>query len=127
MNYIEAILRNFAWSDRYDEESFTGILHERATWDLEQYWEFEAAIYRLADHPTDFPSLMWPLFRIFSHTMVSFGAHFDPNDVFRIENLTDEQVHDYRERFQLVFEGMFSGEMPVQSSCFETSNPRLEC
>lgn len=120
MNYIEAILKNAAGSDRYDEESFIGILHERAVWDAEKYWELEAAIYGLAAHPEDFPRLMWPLFRIFSYTMVSLGAHFDPNDAFRIDNLTDEQVYGRRERFQLVFEGAFSGDMPVQSSCFDT-------
>jgi hypothetical protein len=126
MNHIKEILKNFAWSDQYDEESFAGVLHERCIWDVEKYWKLEAAIYHLAAHPEDFPSLMWPLFRIFSHTMLSFGAHFDPNDAFRMRNATDEQVHDYRERFQLVFEGAFSGEMPDQASLFDTKNPRLE-
>jgi len=126
MSHIDAILRNFAWNDRYDEESFVGVLHERCLWDMEKYWDLEAALYDLAEHRDELPVVTWPLFRIFSYMMVSFGAHFDPNDHFSIGNLPNEQVHEYRERIQLVFEGLFSGEMPDQSSCFDMMNPRLE-
>lgn len=126
MNHIDAILKNVVWSDRYDEASFIGTLHERAVWDTEKYRELEAAVYGLAAQPKDFPPLIWPLFRIFSYTTLSLAAHFDPNDAFRIDNLTDAQIYDYRERFQLVFEGVFSGNMPVQSASFSTPNPLLE-
>lgn len=43
MDHIEAILKNVAWSDRYDEDSFNGALHERAVWDTEKCWELEAS------------------------------------------------------------------------------------
>jgi len=72
------------------------------------------------------PELDWPIFRIFSHTFLSLNAHFDPNDGFKIKNMAKSDLYDLRERFQLVFEGYFSGDMPDQERCFDIINPLFE-
>ena len=124
MNPRHIILRNFAWSDEYDESSFSGRLHEFGEWSVEEYWLLEWALYQLASSRVDQPQLDWPVFRIFSHTLVSLDANLDPNDGFDIVNIDKQNTHDLRERLQMVFEGYFSGEMPDQAS-FEPGNPLL--
>ncbi|MEI2454617.1 hypothetical protein [Lysobacter firmicutimachus] len=56
MDHIEAIVKNVAWSDRHDEESFTGALHERAVWDAQKCWELEAAFTALPLTQRIFPN-----------------------------------------------------------------------
>jgi hypothetical protein len=70
------------------------------------------------------PELYWQVFRIFSHCFLSFGCHLDRNDGYRIRNLKRAQLYDCRERFQVVFEGFFSRNMPEQN-IFEEENPLL--
>jgi hypothetical protein len=54
--------------------------------------------------------------------MLLLGCHFDPNDGCRIRDLSPEDAYEWRERFQLVFEGFFSGNWP---NPFERTNPLL--
>ena len=124
MDTHKIIDRNFAWCPDYDEKSFSGQLHENAHWSDDEYWLLEWALYKLAEAPIASQELNWRIFRIFSHTFLTFGCHFDRNDVYKIENLKRAQVYELRERFQLVFEGFFSKDMPTQD-CFEIPNPLL--
>ena len=57
--------------------------------------------------------------------MMSIQSHYNENDGFEISNLDELAVSDWRERFQLVVEGFFSGKMPNNTS-FELVNPLLE-
>jgi hypothetical protein len=125
MNPKSIILRNFAWSGEYDEASFTGRLHEYGEWNWEEYWLLEWAIYMLTSSRARHPELDWPVFRIFSHAFSAIHCHFDPNDVFKISGMDRFAVHDLRERFQLVFEGYFSNNLPDQKKCFDVQNPLL--
>ncbi len=123
MNPRNIILRNFAWSGEYDETSFTGCLHELCEWNANEYWLLEWSLYQLAGIRAKHPDMDWPVFRIFSHTFLSLCAHFDANDGFEIKHLDNLDVSALRERFQLVFEGYFSGAMPDQERCFDVINP----
>ena len=118
------IARNFAWCSEYDERSFSGRLHEENIWDWDECWLLEKALYDLAASGDFQRDVAWPVFRIFSYGLLLLGCHFDPNDTFQVRDFSGEEVHDLRERFQLVFEGFFAGEMPDQS-IFERSNPLL--
>lgn len=113
---MNEINRNFSNCDEYSDQSFTGQLHEEATWCNEEYFKLENYLYELADHYREAESLpkaiLWRVMRIFSYTLFSISCHFDPNDVFTIEGLNREEIYDRRERFQLMFEGFFSGTMP---------------
>ena len=118
------IARNFPWCDEHDDASFTGRLHEEALWDADEYWQLEWALYRLAGAKRVSHDTLWRIFHIFSNTSMSFGCHFDRNDVWKIGNLKRREIYDYRERFQLIFEGFFSGEMPGKDD-FDLKNPLL--
>ena len=113
---MEQINRNFPWCDEYDNDSFTGTLHEKCAWSDEEYFKLDDEIYDLSTKYNDIDQLprvlVWRLMRIFSYVMMTIGCHSNPNDGYKIENLNDEQLFDRRERFQLVFEGFFEGEMP---------------
>ncbi|WP_307547525.1 hypothetical protein [Xanthomonas sacchari] len=64
------------------------------------------------------------LFRIFSCVLMLLGCHFDPNDAFAIEGVSDEEVRDPHERFQLVFEDFYAGKMPAYDG-LDPPNPLL--
>lgn len=121
---VLVIARNFAWCKEYDDTSFSGLLHERNVWDDEEYWILEWALYQLRDQQKSDREILFQVFRIFSYTFLLISCHFDTNDGFRISNRTDSQLYDLRERFQLVFEGFFHGDMPAPDS-FDVRNPLL--
>ena len=121
------LLRNFPHCEEYCEDSFTGIWHEKGRWDEKEYWLLDKSIYDLSEkYPsTEIPrDVVWPLARIFSYIMMTIQAHYNPNDGFQIENLDDEMMFEFRERFQLVVEGFFKGKMPKNSN-FGIVNPLL--
>jgi hypothetical protein len=120
------IARNYPWCPEWDDTSFRGRLYDDAIWSRDEYWLLEWALYQLVSARDQDSELRWRVFRIFSSTFMSISAHFDSNDVFEVENLTPDELIEFRERFQLVFEGFFSGEMPNQADCFEERNPLLE-
>jgi len=122
----EAIIyRNFSLSEYFDEKSFFGRLRDCAEWDDGEYWLFEWALYELAPIRKDIIEIDWPVFRIFSYAFLFIGAHFDPNDSFKILNLDGLDISDRRERLQLVVEGYFLGVMPNQAECFSMVNPLI--
>jgi hypothetical protein len=125
MNPKSIILRNFAWSGEYDEASLAGRLHENCEWNWEEYWLLEWALYTLSNSRSSHSELDWPIFRIFSYVFLQINCHFDPNDAFEISGLDRPAVYDLRERFQLIFEGYFSNNLPNQKVCFERQNPLL--
>jgi hypothetical protein len=126
MNPKSIILRNFVWSGEYEEGSFVGQLHEYCKWNWKEYWLLEWALYALTKSRSDYPELDWPIFKIFSSVFQNIGSHSDPNDVFEISGMNGSTIHDLRERFQLIFEGYFSGNLPNQKECFDVQNPLLQ-
>jgi hypothetical protein len=117
----ESVLaKNFAWCDEYEDTSFTGQLHEKQHWPMDKYWELEWALYELVGSRS--PDIQWRTFRIFSYTLLSISCHFDKRDSYRFKNLKRTEVYEVRERFMLVFEGFFKGQMPG-TDCFEAANP----
>jgi hypothetical protein len=123
MNENQIISSNFPWCEEWDESSFIGYLHDYAMWDYEKYWQLELSLYNICKQNISF-EMKWRIFKIFSSTMMMFCSHFDQNDVFKIKNLSNEEIFDLRERVQLVFEGIFQNKMPNQD-IFDLKNPLL--
>ena len=124
---MKSVLINFPHCDEYQDNSFTGIWHEEGLLNIEKYWEFEKGIFDLSKiHSGDsIPrDVAWPITRIFSYIMMGIQAHYNSNDGFIIINKNDEELHQFRERFQLVVEGFFKGVMP-QNNHFDIINPIL--
>lgn len=109
--------------EHWRDGSFIGALHESYCWDTDEYWKVEWSINAFCSRSLDAPDA--DLFRIFSYVMLMFGCHFDPGDGFVITNLDRDELYEFRERFQLMFEGYFRGSMPPQS-IFDKINPLLD-
>lgn len=113
---MKHINRNFPWCDEYDDCSFTGFMNERRRWSDEEYFKLDNELYDLAEKYGNLEQLprelAWRIMNIFSYVMLTIGCHYDSNDLYEFENLSDAELCDRRERFQLVFEGFFRGEMP---------------
>lgn len=124
---MKDLLANFPHCDDYVDDSFTGIWHEKSMIDFDKYWQFEKSLFDLASvgNNNDIPrDIAWPITRIFSFIMSSIQSHFDANDGFCITNLDGIAMYEFRERFQGVFEGFFSGNMPNNDD-FEIINPLI--
>ena len=113
---MKHINRNFPWCDEYSDNSFTGIFHEKQIWNDEEYFLLENEIYDLTSRLKDTESIQreaaWRIMRIFSYLMMSLGCHSNPDDGFKIKNMSSEEHRSRVERLQFVFEGFFRGEMP---------------
>jgi len=117
--------RNYVWSPIFDENSFVSVLHEKCVWQRDQYWLLEWALYDLVLHDTPCEDIYEGVFRIFSFVSHAMGSHLDPNDQFEIEDMESGVFYDFRERFQMVFEGFFAKQMPNHVACFDEVNPLL--
>ncbi|NRF65353.1 MULTISPECIES: Imm41 family immunity protein [Vibrio] len=125
---MKNLLMNFPHCNEFQDSSFIGIWHEESLFDIDRYWELEKDIFDLAkeNHSNDIPrDIAWPITRIFSYIMMSIQAHYSSNDGFELLNITDSELHNFRERFQCVVEGFFEGVMPLNES-FEIVNPLIK-
>ena len=124
---MNKILENFPHCNEFNKYSFVSVWHERAQLDISKYWEFEKDIFELSkgQNSDNIPrEVAWPITRIFSFIMMSIQSHYNPNDLFSLTMDHDIELHNFRERFQCVVEGFFSGNMPDNEN-FEIINPLL--
>ncbi len=125
---IKTFAMNDPGSTLWSEDSFIGVLHERQRWDENEYFRVEAALYeriksrRTIDRSRDYVDRVAA--RIFGFGMLMFSCHFDPSDGFQIRNLELEELRQWRERFQLVFESFYGNKMPGHESLVP-ANPFL--
>lgn len=116
MDAYGVIAANHPWSGAFDEASFRACLYEDAKWSQDEYWKVEWALFQLVDAARSDAELRSRVFRLFSATFALFAAHANPNDFYVIQNFDqgpdDDTFQEAMERFQLVFEGFFAGEMP---------------
>ena len=121
------VLRNFPHCDEFCEESFLSKLHELGTWDEDEFWLPDKALYELAPQyaGADIPRrIAWPVVRVYSYLFLLMHAHVNPRDGYRIRDMDDTALSEWRERAELTFEGFFEGEM-VANQHFERINPLL--
>ena len=127
MQPIEIIKTNFPHCKEWSDESFLGILDGESRLDISTYWKLEWALISLTSKKTNFTNeLNWPVFRIFSHAMLLLKADANPNDGYKVVNLDSDRSRDFTERFQMVFEGFFKGEVPDLDMAFDEKNPLLK-
>lgn len=124
MNPRTIVARNCPGSPQYDDSSFTAILHEQGMWQRDQYWLLEWALYDLISKAESGQELCGPVFRIFSYVMSAIISSFDQNDLFEIKNLKHEELYEFRERTQIIFEAFFARRMPERVA-FDEVNPLL--
>jgi len=65
-----------------------------------------------------------PVFHIFAATISAISSHLDQNDLFEITNLDRDEVYEFRDRIQAVFQSFFAKRIP-ERVMFEEVNPLL--
>jgi hypothetical protein len=90
-------------SDAWNETSVLGRLMEEGLFDEEGYADLEAALIRAVAERADLETL-GVIIRIIERITLMLKSHVDPNNVYRVANLDDEQVAelDRRVRFCLL-------------------------
>jgi hypothetical protein len=116
---VSVLFANLPGSDTWDE-SLWGRLVEDGVWDEQAFWELHAALISLArinngsaliDRAT-----AQAVCKIQARVLGCVASHRDPDDVFKITNLSDERLGDFVERFEHAVLSVFSGEFLPESS-----------
>ncbi len=97
------LARNDPASDGWEDDSLLGRLMEEGLFDEEGYADLETAMIEAASGGPHFETL-GVVARIIERITLMAKRHVDPEDVYRIGNLDDEQVAelDRRVRFCLL-------------------------
>ncbi|MFA0814053.1 hypothetical protein [Microbulbifer epialgicus] len=125
---IENLYRNSASHPDW-EGSFTERLREYGEWNSNEFWKLHKELTELAGEFSSAESIpkvvAANIVSLQKSVCTSFAAHFNENDVFSIKDISDEQLHEYMERFDMVILGVFTGQVLPESS-FDAVNPLLE-
>lgn len=106
MNTHEALIiigQNSVTSPHYSAGSFVGRLHEEGVWDHYLFHELSDALNALAVESAS-QDIKGIAFDIYSYVVgVSLLAHADPNDGFKINNISMEEFYDLRDKVEVAF------------------------
>lgn len=110
------------------EGSFSERLYEYYEWNIPEFWKLHKELVELAvwlrGKDEINKQLVGRILGIQKSVMAVVAAHYNKNDVVTISGVTDEQLHDFIERFDMAIMGVASGEVLPESS-FDLVNPLL--
>lgn len=122
--YVDAIRANDPRDAGFDRAaSFFGRLFDDATLDWDAYWRLEQALFKVAEGERSH-EVSAVVFSVFAEITRLFHAHANPADVFRIDNASDDDLHDVDERLRHLCHCYFEGARPSLSG-FPLVNPLL--
>ncbi|PHR93907.1 MAG: hypothetical protein COA78_32540 [Blastopirellula sp.] len=123
--YVNELERNLPGHQNW-EGSFFERLTEYGDWEANAFWRLHLELLQLARSTNVNESvdreLSYMLLYIQQKVLNLISAHFDKDDVFNISNLTNEQLHEYQERFDMAILGVVTGKVLPESS-FDLVNP----
>lgn len=116
MNALNELKSNNPDSELFSRDSLLHKINDLSEWCDDAYLRIENALYELsplisADNDL-FRAAVCEAAFLFSHLALSFGWAFDEDDHFEYQNLTKNQIYDWRERVNLAFTGFLMGDMP---------------
>lgn len=121
-NLFRSLPGNDSW-----EGSFYERLVEYGVWDDAEFWKLHSDLIHIAqtiDSDTIEREIALAVMRLYIKISSLISAHFRPNDVFCIEDLSELQISAYKERLDLAVIGVFSGEI-LGEERFDLRNPLL--
>ncbi|MFZ6768854.1 hypothetical protein ACO0LM_17490 [Undibacterium sp. Di26W] len=108
--------------------SFYEQLSEYGIWDKDAFWLLNKDLVLAANKLKNLNSVdkefASAIVRLQSNVDRLFAAHFNKNDVFKIVNLSTDDMYAFKERFDMAVTGVFSGEV-LSEYAFELVNPLL--
>ncbi|WP_433692348.1 hypothetical protein [Herbaspirillum seropedicae] len=122
---LEIIYKNLSYKMQWSAQSFLAILHNDHRLDLDAYWQLEWAVLWLTKGGDKASSPHgWPAHRIFTLVTSMLYAHFDPDENFKIDEMSNERVRAFLKRINVVFDAFFKMQIP-DLKAFEEANPLL--
>jgi hypothetical protein len=124
----DEIQRNLPGNPEW-ESSFYGKLAEHGVWDVDAFWRLHldlilAARTNCLSEQID-RKFALVVTTLFARVANLIEAHFNSNDVFKITNMTTDDLLAFRERFEHAVLGVFSGEILPETS-FDLTNPLIK-
>lgn len=122
-NLFRSLPGNDSW-----EGSFYERLVEYGIWDEQEFWKFHKDlidIAKLMNHRKVEWDIATAVVRLYVKIASLISSHFNANDIFKIQNLTDSELLEFYERLDLAVVGAFSGEI-LDESRFDLRNPLLD-
>ena len=111
------------------EGSFYEQLSEYGIWNADEFWKLHFELVEMANKVKRLEKIdreLAVLLVSFSVKVFNlFVAHFNKNDVFKIQNIDADAIFNFKERFELAVEGALSGEV-LPESYFNLKNPLIE-
>jgi len=128
MNPLAVLFGNHLHHEQYSDSSLIGCVSSRSEWSAEQFWLIAASLYELHEQSENDNALFRDAVReaifIYSHLTLSFSWHFDPDDHFEYQNLSTDEIYEWRERTNILFEGFIADGLPDRI-VFGEGNPLL--
>lgn len=110
------------------EGSFSERLYECNEWNPQEFWKLHRELIELAIYLRGFDNvdkkLVAKLLVIQKSVHSAIAAHYDPNDVVTLSGVTEDELHEYMERFDMAILGVASGEVLSEES-FDLVNPLI--
>jgi Immunity protein 41 len=110
------------------EGSFSERLYEYCEWDINEFWKLHKTLIDLAiflrDQDFVDKRLMLEILGIQQSVQNMFSAHFSKRDVCNIKNISEEELREFMERFNIAILGVASGQVIPESS-FDLKNPLI--
>ena len=120
MNALDELRSNNPDCEQFSPDSLLHKINEEAEWCDDAYLRIENALRELSllvsKDANLFRSAVHDAAFLYSHLALSFGWAFDNDDHFEYQNLTKDQIYDWRERVNLAFTGFLMGKMPSLES-----------
>jgi len=121
------ILKNLPGNPEW-EGSFYEKLTEYGVWDADEFWKLELDLINAAkvnrESEVMDKKLVLGVATLHSKIYNLIAAHYNKNDIFKIRNLTPDELIAFTERFQNSMLGVFSGEVIPESS-YDLVNPLI--
>ena len=128
MNQLSVLVGNHLGHELFSDSSLVGCVTGRSEWCADQFWSIAASLYELHEQSRTNNKLFRDAVReaifIYTHLTLSFSWHFDPDDHFEYQNLSTDEIYEWRERTNILFEGFIADGMP-DKIVFGETNPLL--
>ena len=111
------------------EGSFYERLTEYGEWNAEAFWRLHLELLNIAksanpETPID-RNLAHMLLYIQQRVFSLISSHFNQNDIYKINNVNEEMLHEFMERFEMAVLGAITSEVLPESS-FNLVNPLVQ-
>ncbi|WP_298772964.1 Imm41 family immunity protein [uncultured Shewanella sp.] len=111
------------------EGSFSERLYEHNEWNIDAFWKLHKELADLAIWLKTYDEvdkqLFGKLLGIQKSVWMMVASHFNKNDTVLINGVTDEELQEFIERFDMVFLAISTGNILPESS-FDLVNPLIK-